>query len=165
MLKHQELVQEGTLVRKSKLFFSMPSFDKKKPGNKISIIYSTAFAHLRNFGNDFGEAYSTACIENCMLLPQKSRGLPILKIDIFPRSLVAQENASCSVYTVSLLTTCVYITTKRHISTYRNCDLSLSDEISKYGDFDMSKSDAWTKSAAISQYSTPSSYYGFLSFR
>ena len=68
-------------------------------------------------------------------------------------------------YTVSLLTTCVHITTKRHISTYRNCDLSLSDEISKYGDFDMSKSDAWTKSAAISQYSTPSSYHGFLSFR
>ena len=66
---------------------------------------------------------------------------------------------------VSLLTTCVHITTKRHISTYRNCDLSLSDEISKYGDFDMSKSDAWTKSAAISQYSTPSSYHGFLSFR
>ena len=29
----------------------------------------------------------------------------------------------------------------------------------------MSKSDAWTKSAAISQYSTPSSYHGFFSFR
>ena len=29
----------------------------------------------------------------------------------------------------------------------------------------MSKSDAWTKFVAISEYSTPSSYHGFLSFR
>ena len=59
----------------------------------------------------------------------------------------------------------VHITTKRQISTYRNRDLSLSDEILKYGDFDLSKSDAWTKFVAISEYSTPSSYHGFLSFR
>ena len=59
----------------------------------------------------------------------------------------------------------LHITTKRQISTYQNCDLSLSDEISKNGDFDMSKSDAWTKFVAISEYSTPSSYHGFLSFR
>ena len=35
-------------------------------------------------------------------------------------------------FTVSPLTTCVHITTKRQISTYRNCDLSSSDDISKY---------------------------------
>ena len=67
MLKHQELDQEGTLVRKSMLFTSMPSFDEEEPGNKISIIYSTAFAHLKNVGNDFGEAHSIACVENCTL--------------------------------------------------------------------------------------------------